>query len=168
MLKVSSWLTGLSLALAACGQVPSVSEAKSADSVASSPEQQHTVAKLNEYRAKVGAPPLTLDGALTDFAIEGNDELAAGGPPHGHFQNAGSSIFSRGFCSQAAENQAPGWTGGDTNEIVDQILQAMMDEGPGGGHHDNILNPGLTRVGVAIVIKGGRLYFTNDFSGPCD
>ena len=42
-----------------------------------------------------------------------------------------------------------------------------MDEGPGGGHHDNILNPKFASVGVGLVIKDGGLYFTNDFSNAC-
>jgi uncharacterized protein YkwD len=40
----------------------------------------------------------------------------------------------------------------------------MIDEGPGGGHHDNMLNPKFRRVGIGLVIDGNELYLTNDFS----
>jgi uncharacterized protein YkwD len=40
----------------------------------------------------------------------------------------------------------------------------MMDEGPGGGHYDNIMNPKLRRIGVGIVYVNNRFYMTNDFS----
>ncbi len=47
---------------------------------------------------------------------------------------------------------------------IDVMLKLMMDEGPGGGHHDNMMNPKFRRVGVGLVDVGGRLYMTNDFS----
>jgi len=40
----------------------------------------------------------------------------------------------------------------------------MMDEGPGGGHYDNMMNPRFRRIGIGLVYAGGRLYMTNDFS----
>jgi hypothetical protein len=47
-------------------------------------------------------------------------------------------------------------------------LKAMMDEGPGGGHHDNILAASSTRVGIGLIVDDQQqLWFTNDFSGPC-
>ncbi len=76
---------------------------------------------------------------------------------------------TQGFCSSAAENQAPGWpVNGDEDATIDAILKAMMDEGPGGGHHDNILAASSTRVGVGLVVDAQQqLWFTNDFSGSC-
>ena len=44
------------------------------------------------------------------------------------------------------------------------MLQLMMDEGPGGGHYDNIMNGRLRRIGIGLVYAGGKLYLTNDFS----
>lgn len=131
--------------------------------------EQHCLDTLNMYRAQNGAPPLTLDGQLTAFALAGSQALAAGGPAHGHFADAGNSgaIWNDGFCNGAAENQAPDWPASDVNQTIDAILKSMMDEGPGGGHHDNIVNPSYTRVGVGLVVKGG-LWFTNDFSPPCN
>ena len=49
-------------------------------------------------------------------------------------------------------------------EQIDVLLRLMMDEGPGGGHYENIVNQRFRRVGVGLVYAGGRLYLTNDFS----
>jgi len=131
------------------------------------PEQQHAVDKMNEYRAAANVAPFTLDGRLSAFAAEGSNELAAGGDAHGHFADAGNDIWQAGFCNDAAENQAPGWPGGDADAVIDSMLQSMMDEGPGGGHHDNIMNADLSRVGIGLVSQGGAFYFTTDFSASC-
>ena len=41
----------------------------------------------------------------------------------------------------------------------------MWDEGPGGGHYENMLRKDLRRVGIGLVLDpNGRLYLTNDFS----
>jgi uncharacterized protein YkwD len=47
---------------------------------------------------------------------------------------------------------------------IDEILALMMDEGPGGGHHDNMLDPRWTRLGVGITNPGGEAYVTTDFA----
>jgi uncharacterized protein YkwD len=128
---------------------------------------QHNLDALNAYRAQAGSPPLKLSDALNKFATTGSEELSNGGQAHGHFGS--SDVFSNGFCNGAGENQAPGWgINGDENGTIDGILKAMMDEGPGGGHHDNILNPSYALVGIGLVIKDDGLYFTNDFSNACN
>ncbi len=43
----------------------------------------------------------------------------------------------------------------------------MMAEGPGGGHHDNIVNPAFVSLGVGLLVQDGGLYLTNDFSNAC-
>ena len=81
--------------------------------------------------------------------------LEATGQAHGYFMRraARARIWKQGFCSSAAENQAPGWpVNNDEDATIDAILKAMMDEGPGGGHHDNILAASSTRVGVGLVV----------------
>jgi len=130
----------------------------------------HNLDQLNMYRAQNNAPALVLSSALNQFATTGSQQLAAGGQAHAHFKAASNdgSLWSSGFCSGAGENQAPNWpVNGDENGTIDAILQSMMDEGPGGGHHDNIMNPALRRLGVGILVRDGRLWFTNDFSAPC-
>jgi uncharacterized protein YkwD len=132
----------------------------------------HNLDVLNMYRAQNGAPALALDDHLSAFSTTAAEQLEATGQAHGYFMQQGSSgaLWKQGFCGSAAENQAPGWdTHGNIDATVDAILKAMMDEGPGGGHHDNIVNPALARVGVGLVVDAqDRLWFSNDFSGPCN
>ncbi len=164
-------LIGATAALAvACGHSSGSDNTTSSAAASFVPteQQQHNLDKLNAYRATGNLTALTIDGQLSAFALAGSQQLAGGGAAHGHFNGAGGTVFQDGFCGQAAENQAPGWYGGDDDSLIDQALQEMMDEGPGGGHYDNIMNGKLTRVGVGMLHgDDGKLYITNDFSGPC-
>ncbi len=131
--------------------------------------QQHNLDTLNRYRAQAGVAALVIDDRLNAFSTTAAMQLEATGQPHGYFMQQGSAIWQAGFCASAAENQAPGWpVNGDEDGTIDAILQAMMNEGPGGGHHDNILAASSTRVGIGLVVDAqGRLWLSNDFSGPC-
>jgi uncharacterized protein YkwD len=132
---------------------------------------QHNLETLNMYRAQAGAGALVVDSQLSTFSTTASMQLESTGMAHGYFaaQANSGALWQQGFCSSAAENQAPGWpTDKGIDATVDAILKAMMDEGPGGGHHDNILASQSTRVGVGLVVDGsGALWFTNDFSGRC-
>jgi uncharacterized protein YkwD len=125
--------------------------------------RQYNLSRINALRAQNGAGPLVLDDTFDAFAQAGSDELAQDHRPHAHF----SSDVSSCGCDVRAENQGDpnGWTVASIHTQIDQILDAMMSEGPGGGHHDNIVNPQWKRLGVGLVNPGGSLYFTNDF-GP--
>lgn len=125
--------------------------------------REHCLAKINEYRQQAGAPAMVLDDKLNAFAQAASTQLSQDHSPHAYFiANAGKCS-----CGVMAENQGSpsGWPAGDANTQVDQILAAMMKEGPGGGHHDNIVNPKHKRLGVGAVGPGAKLFFTNDF-GP--
>jgi uncharacterized protein YkwD len=138
--------------------------------------QQRNLADVNQYRATLNIAPLVLDQTLSAFALAGSQELTMDHMPHQHFKNAGNALWTEGFTSQAAENQGDpnGWNtlAADPvqNELdqIDQIQNAMFDEGPGTGeahgHYENIMNPKLTRLGVGLIEVGTSLYLTNDFS----
>jgi uncharacterized protein YkwD len=132
---------------------------------------QHNLDMLNMYRAQAGVAPLVIDDQLSIFSAMASTELESTGKAHGYFmqQAASGALWTQGFCSSAAENQAPGWpVNGNEDATIDGILKAMMDEGPGGGHHDNILAASSTRVGIGLVVDAQQaLWFTNDFSGAC-
>lgn len=132
---------------------------------------QHNLDTLNMYRAQAGVAPLAYDAQLSTFSTTAAMQLEATNQAHGYFMAQASSgaLWSQGFCGSAAENQAPGWpVNGDEDATIDAILKAMMDEGPGGGHHDNILAASSTRVGVGLVVDANQqLWFSNDFSGAC-
>jgi len=136
--------------------------------------EQYNLDRVNALRQAAGVPPLVLDAQLTAFAREGTAQLMRDHVPHAHFAQAGNSLWGRGFQGNAAENQGAntGWPRAASDPAqneqrqIDDILASMMREGPGGGHHDSILNPKLKRLGVGLAEDSeGKLYLTNDFSG---
>jgi uncharacterized protein YkwD len=138
--------------------------------------QLHNRDVINQYRATLNLPPLVLDPQLCAFAVAGSTELTQDHMPHAHFMNAGNALWSEGFTTQAGENQGDpnGWPKASTdstkNELsqIDQIQQAMFNEGPGTGeahgHYENIMSTMYTRLGVGLLEVNGLLYLTNDFS----
>jgi len=163
------------LALAGCGNLPQHQQLGGDGGMpAGDPFVQHNLDVLNMYRAQQSPPaaPLALDAQLSSFAADGSQQLHDTNVPHQHFKAASSSgaIWTSGFCHDAGENQAPGWpASSDAVELksIDDVLAAMMAEGPGGGHHDNIVAADFSRVGIALLVQNGQLWLTNDFSGPC-
>ena len=133
--------------------------------------QQHNLDMLNMYRAQHNAGPLVIDDQLNAFSTTAAEQLEATGQPHGYFIAQGNSgqIWMQGFCTAAGENQAPKWpVNGDEDATIDAILVAMMNEGPGGGHYDNIVSANFSRVGIGLVVDANQqLWFSNDFSGSC-
>jgi hypothetical protein len=142
-----------------------------ADPYPGDPLVRYNVDLVNRYRAQGGLAPLLYDAKISAFAMAGSQQLSGDHTPHAHFA---ANIQSQppGFGSRSAENQgdprgvppmaADATTSGQ--KVIAALLQIMMNEGPGGGHYDNIMSPDLRRVGVGISYAGGRLYLTNDFS----
>ena len=141
-----------------------------ADPWPSDPLVKYNVDRLNAYRGQHGLGPLLYDAKISDFARDGSDQLAKDHSPHAHFRDKVDG--APGFGSRSAENQ------GDPSGVpsldpdasangkkqVDVMMKLMFDEGPGGGHYENMMNPKFRRVGVGLVYVSGRLYLTNDFS----
>lgn len=132
---------------------------------------------VNFYRATKGIAALKLDTQLNTFAQAGSVQLAKDHIPHKHFSSAGTTIFSLGFKTMAAENQGDpnGWPvlnakDASLNEKaqIDAIQKAMFAEGPGTGaahgHYTNMMNAKYKRIGVGLYTVAGKLYLTNDFS----
>jgi hypothetical protein len=140
-----------------------------ADAYPHDPLVRYNVEQVNAYRARGGLPPLLYDARLSAFATVGSHRLSRDHVPHAHFaENAQSQHFG----SRSAENQGDPrgvpsldpdpWK--NATKQVDVMLKLMMDEGPGGGHYDNIMNPKMRRIGVGNIYAGSRFYLTNDFS----
>jgi uncharacterized protein YkwD len=133
---------------------------------------RYNLDRINEYRAREGRTPLVLDAKLSAFALQGSREWKAGGPAHGHIAHASKEDFERAGFTKGywAENQ--GWSSraaadpiANEEKLIAGLLQDMMNEGPGGGHHDNILAKGARRLGVGIVMDAdGAITLTNDFA----
>jgi hypothetical protein len=141
-----------------------------ADPWPSDPLVKYNVERINAYRAKKGLGALLYDAKISAFARTGSERLSNDHEPHANFRD--HSEGAPGFGSRSAENQ------GDPNGVpsmdgdalangkkqVDIMLKMMMDEGPGGGHYENMMNARFRRVGIGLVYAGGKLYLTNDFS----
>jgi hypothetical protein len=93
--------------------------------------------------------------------MEGAQEDSQSGSAHGHFSRTGG-------CNGTAwaENEIPGWPlewYGTVTQVIDGGLEMMMDEGPGGGHYENMLGD-YTDVGCGIsVTQGGDVWSVQDF-----
>jgi hypothetical protein len=143
--------------------------ARPADAYPSDPLVRYNVERVNAYRSRGGLAPLLYDARLSAFATTGSRRLARDHVPHANFEEHAQAQH---FGSRSAENQ--GDPGGvpvmdadaskNGRKQVDIMLKLMMDEGPGGGHYDNIMNPKMRRIGIGNVYVGGRFYLTNDFS----
>ena len=134
------------------------------------PLVRYNVDAINACRARAGLPPYTYDAQLSAFAYAGSQELAQDHAAHAHFHCC--SQGAPGFGHARAENQ------GDPSGVpqmhpdpftngrmqIDTMLRLMIDEGPGGGHYDNMMSARYRRVGVGLFYVGGKLYMTNDFS----
>lgn len=154
--------------------------ARPADPWPGDPLVKLNVDKINEYRKKHGVEPLVYDAKISEFALSGSKQLSVDHKPHAHFNAKIKSMLGNpdamkgksGFGSRAAENQGD-WEGipelaagkmENGKQQIEVTMKLMYDEGPGGGHHDNMLNPKLKRVGVGLFSVGPKLYLTNDFS----
>ncbi len=143
--------------------------ARPADAYAGDPLVRYNVERVNAYRARGGVPPLLYDARLSAFAVLGSQRLARDHVPHANFAEHAQAQH---FGSRSAENQGDPsgvpsldndpWR--NATKQVDIMLKLMMDEGPGGGHYDNIMNPKMRRIGVGNVYVGQRFYMTNDLS----
>jgi len=124
-------------------------------------ELQHCVDVINQHRADGGLAPLQRGAALEDCAMAGALEDSQTGEPHGHFQRTnGCNLTAR------RENEIPGWSSGygSVMQIIELGTQSMMDEGPGGGHHDAIMDPNATAVGCGIAVTdAGDVWIVQDF-----
>lgn len=133
---------------------------ESGSSTANDSDLAYCVSVINQHRAAHSKPALTRSPEIEACAAAGAREDAASGRAHGHFSGTGGC----GFTADA-ENEIPGWPLGNRSipEIIDDGTQMMMDEGPGGGHYENILGE-HEAVGCGIyVTDGGEVWIVQDF-----
>ncbi len=145
--------------------------ARTADANAIETLVRYNVERINALRGTKNIAPLLHDTTISAFAREGSAQLARDHSPHAHFV-ANTKRPPAGFNHRMAENQ------GDPNGVfvmdqdavangkkqIDVMMKIMFDEGPGGGHYDNLMSGAFKRVGIGLVYVNERLYMTNDFS----
>jgi hypothetical protein len=119
------------------------------------------VSETNRYRQTIGKVALVHSPEIEAYADEGA-EIDFHGSPHQHFTstNGGNGIAF-------AENECPGqlgWTlaaGEDVSAVVGRCIKAFYDEGPGGGHYENLMGP-YTKVGCGIFAAEGKITIVQD------
>lgn len=122
------------------------------------PEAEQLMALANRARAEVGAPPLKWDSALADAARKHTLRMAAEGP------------IAHQYPGELDVTERAGLAGAHFDLIEENVAigpspAAIHDEWMHSkGHHDNMLNPQVDRVGIAVVASRGVLYATADYS----
>jgi len=125
---------------------------------AQSPDEKQIVDLANQARAQAGAQPLQWDAALAAAARTHAQRMAQEGPIS-HRYGGEADLPERAAAAGAhfsliEENIAIGPTPA-------QIHDGWMHSP---GHHDNLLNPKIDRIGIALVSARGVLYAVADYA----
>ncbi|WP_307834385.1 CAP domain-containing protein [Paractinoplanes lichenicola] len=131
------------------------------------------LAHINAARGANNLTPYVLDANLTR-AAEAHTALMAGGCGLSHQcpgeQGLGERFTAAGVRWNAAgENVGQGNASNSAASILaaaNGLTDLMLAETPpGDGHRKNLLNPGFTRIGLAVTRGGdGRVWLTQDFA----
>jgi hypothetical protein len=111
------------------------------------------VNRVNQFRTECACvAPLERWTDGEDCADQQAQSDGRSNSPHGNF----------GDCGEWAQNTCPGW---DSNEdVIDGCLQAMWDEGPGGGHFENMRDSDKTEVACGFFeLPGGGVWASQNF-----
>jgi hypothetical protein len=125
---------------------------------AQTPEEKRIVDLANQSRAQAGVAPLRWEAALAAAARAHAQRMAQEGPI-AHRYGGEADLPERAASAGARfslieENIAVGQT-------PDQIHDGWMHSP---GHHDNLLNPKIDHIGVALVSARGVLYAVADYA----
>jgi hypothetical protein len=120
-------------------------------------EAWQIVALANQARAEAGAGPLKWDAALATAAREHCLQMAAEGPISHRYEGepglAKRAAQAGAHFSLVEENVA---FGPDPAAIHEGWMRSP-------GHRENLLNPQVDRVGVAVVASRGAIYAVADY-----
>lgn len=122
-------------------------------------ELQACADTVNGFRAQRGLAPLARSAALEDFSAKAAANDGASGRAHGYFSQ------TRGGGVSRAENAIPGWpiAGGGITKVIQDGTQMMWNEGPGGGHYENIVGR-YTEIGCGVfVTPQNRVWVVQNF-----
>jgi hypothetical protein len=121
-------------------------------------ESQQLVALANQARAQVGVLPLKWDPALAQAALKHTRRMVSEGGAIQHDYPGELVLSERAGLTGAhfnliEENIAVGTT---SEEIHDAWMHSKL-------HRENMLNPEVNRIGIAVIARRGVLYATADF-----
>ena len=122
------------------------------------------VAETNRYRARHGMPPLRRSPELEAYAATGARYDTDARSPHKHFDDTpgGHLAYAENECLSFH-----GWSlrfaGGSVRGAIIKCLRTFYDEGPGGGHYENMLGGEYGTVGCGVHVVGGGVTIVQDF-----
>ncbi len=147
--------------LAACATFlicSALSRAQSQDDKTLRADAEQLMALANQARAQAGVPPLRWDPALAEAARKHTMRMVSEGPiAHnypGELQLSERAGLAGAHFDVIEENIA---IGTDPAQLHDAWMHSK-------GHRENMLNPDVNRVGIAVISARGVLYATADFS----
>ena len=112
------------------------------------------VARINELRAKAGAPPLVANAHLVEVSRQWAARMAEKGAIAHRSDLAAQA--PAGTWAKLGENVGVG-------PSVDALHQAFVASP---SHHRNLVDPAFRSVGVGIVTVGGTMYVAETFLAP--
>lgn len=110
---------------------------------------QRSLDLLNQLRAQYGAPPVVLDAGMSAQALWWSAEMSRSGFRHS----------TLGYL----ENIAWHSSSGTTPEQAAELLHGMWVDSP--AHFRNMIDPGLTRVGIGLHVADNGWFGTHLFAG---
>ena len=122
---------------------------------------EYVLGYVNGVRKLNGVGPVVRDDSLDAFAQTGSEQLAQDHRQNQHMVDHAADLRA---ISGEVQGSPDGSSAGPLQDQIAEILLRMMGEGRGGMHHDTMLRPEWRKLGVGIVSRGGRMYFTVDFS----
>ena len=116
--------------------------------------RERCVQLTNMYRARVGVGPVARDPSSEACADNQSAADARTSVAHKYF----------GSCREFAQNTCPNYPGENVDQVMTRCFQQMFDEGPGGGHYDNMTRKKYTQVFCGFAqLGGGRFWVNQDF-----
>jgi len=132
--------------------VPPSSPPGSSDPFAAA--RQSCVDRINQYRARVRVGPIARDAGSEPCDDDESRLDSSANRAHGSF----------GKCGERAQNACPNYPGASVEDVLNKCLQQMFDEGPGGGHYDNMTGTKYSRASCGFVsVGGGRIWTVQNF-----
>lgn len=132
---------------------PTASPAPAASTDPYAAAREFCAQRINQYRASIGRQPLVrvpVAEACTDQQAVSDSQM---GTAHGAFSQ----------CNELAQNECPGWPGPLSN-VLPQCLESMWNEGPGGGHYENMASAQYRYVACGFYLApNGSWWIIQDF-----
>jgi uncharacterized protein YkwD len=108
---------------------------------------------INKFRATLSLAPLA--------RWTGAETCADGQAKSDGATNTAHGAFPK--CGEFAQDECPGWPG-TPESMIGGCLQMMWNEGPGGGHYENMAGKNWTQVSCGFAIAAnGTVWAVQDF-----